>query len=165
MPSAKAHVILIDGMSGSGKSQLATHMHAALGGVLVQLDDVYPGWDGMAAGRDHVIQSVLEPISHGESGRYTSWDWVRDAPGDVVEVHCADVVIVEGCGISTEQSRRLADTTVWVECAETERRERLRTRDGDKFNDFLDRWDAQVNAHRTENLPEAHATVVVNTTT
>lgn len=164
MPSDKPHVILIDGMSGVGKSRLANQMADQLGGVAVHLDDVYPGWGGLVTGRDHVIESVLIPLATGRGGQYTSWDWEHNVAGDVVRVGAATVLIVEGCGISTDMSRGLADTTVWVECEEDERRARLMLRDGDRFAEHLETWDAQVLAHMAENDPRTTATVVVNTT-
>ena len=160
----KPHIILIDGMSGVGKSHLAELMLSGLGGVLIHLDDVYPGWNGLDAGRQHVIDSVLVPLVEGRSGRYTAWNWERDSAGEFVDVPLADIVIIEGCGISTEQSRRFADTTVWVECDDSERRARLTQRDGDRFADHLDTWDAQVYTHMADNKPRETATVVVNTT-
>ena len=38
-------ILLIDGRSGSGKSELATAIAAATGSQVVRLDDLYPGWD------------------------------------------------------------------------------------------------------------------------
>lgn len=156
-------MILIDGESGVGKSHLAKQIVAELGGVLIQLDDIYPGWVGLSAGREHAIDSVLIPLTEGRSGRYTAWDWAHSAPGEVVDVAPTDVVIIEGCGISTEKSRRFANATVWVECEEGERRARLAQRDGDRFAEHLELWDAQVHAHMSENKPRENSTVVVNT--
>jgi uridine kinase len=157
-------VILIDGESGVGKSRLAKQMSAELGGVLVHLDDLYPGWNGLSAGREHAIDSVLIPLTEGRTGRYTAWDWARSVPGEVVEVAPTDVVIIEGCGISTEKSRRFANATVWVECEEGERRARLAQRDGDQFAEHLELWDAQVHAHMAANKPRETASVIVNST-
>ena len=165
MPSAKPHIILIDGKSGAGKTQLATIMSAATGATVVHLDDVYPGWNGLVAGRDQVIESVLAPLSQGQSGGFVSWDWVHEQPGTHVSVEPTNVVIVEGCGISTPASRAMADAVVWVDCPDSVRADRLRSRDGDRFDGQLVRWDAQVAAHIDENCPDTTASVVVRTTT
>ena len=42
-------VVAVDGPSGSGKSSLCEGLAAVTGGVVVHLDDAYPGWDGLAA--------------------------------------------------------------------------------------------------------------------
>ena len=163
MPSAKPHIILIDGKSGVGKTRLAIHLADALDATLVHLDDAYPGWDGLADGRDAVIETVLTPLTAGLPGRYRAWDWERGAAGAMVEIAPADVVVVDGCGVSTPQSRNLASTVVWVECDENERLARLVDRDGGQFDDFSDGWDAQVDAHIAQNNPIGTATVVVRT--
>ena len=165
MPSAKPHIILIDGKSGAGKTRLANIMSSATGAAVVHLDDVYPGWNGLAAGRNHVIESVLVPLSQGQSGGYVSWDWADHQPGKRVSVEPASMVIVEGCGISTPDSRALADTVVWVDCPDPVRAKRLRSRDGKRFDDYVAEWDAQVAAHIDDNHPDTTASVVVRTTT
>lgn len=165
MPSAKPHIILIDGKSGAGKTRLANIMSAATGATVVHLDDVYPGWNGLAAGRDQVIETVLMPLSQGQSGGYVSWDWANDQPGKRVSVEPSSMVIVEGCGISTPDSRALADTVVWVDCPDPVRADRLRSRDGKRFDDYVAEWDAQVAAHIDDNHPDTTASVVVRTTT
>jgi len=163
--SAKPHIVLIDGKSGAGKTQLATVMSAATGATVVHLDDVYPGWNGLVAGRDQVIESVLVPLSQGHSGGFVSWDWATDQPGERVPVEPVSVVIIEGCGISTPASRELADVVLWVECPDSVRADRLRSRDGDRFDGHLAGWDAQVDAHILSNCPDTTASVVVRTIT
>lgn len=67
-------IILIDGPSGSGKTTLANRLGFILGWPVVHLDDFYPGWSGLAAGRDMVAGVILER-------RFQRWDWDRNAPG------------------------------------------------------------------------------------
>lgn len=165
MQSAKTHIILIDGKSGAGKTRLALTMSARLGGVAIHLDDVYPGWGGLIAGRDEVIDNVLLPLSRGVAGEYVTWDWIRNRPGHSVSVPPAKIVVAEGCGISTPSARGLADTVIWVECPDSERVERLRERDGDSFAEEFAGWEEQVAAHIAENEPDSMATVVVRTST
>lgn len=138
-------------------------MADALGATLVQLDDAYPGWGGLADGRDAVIETVLTPIADGLRGRYRAWDWERDSPGEIIEVAPADVVVIDGCGVSTPLSRKLASTVVWVECDESERLARLVDRDSNRFDDFSEAWDEQVDTHIAQNDPIGTATVVVRT--
>ncbi len=165
MRSVKPHIILIDGKSGAGKTRLATTMAAAMSATVVHLDDVYTGWNGLVAGRDQVLASVLMPLAHGQSGEYVSWDWVNDRPGERVSVAPASVMIVEGCGISTPASRAVADTVIWVDAPDAVRFDRLRSRDGDRFDSHLEGWEAQVAAHITDNSPDTTASVIVRTTT
>ena len=75
----------------------------------------------------------------------------------------ADVVVIEGCGISTAEARQLADVVMWVDCPDSERRERLRRRDGTVFAAHQDEWDEQVRKHIADNDPIGTATVTVIT--
>lgn len=163
MPSSRPHLILIDGRSGVGKTSLADRIASALGATTVHLDDFYPGWDGLAAGRDAVIAEILRPLHDGRAGRSARWDWAMNARGEDFRVAPAEVVIIEGCGISTPESRALADTVMWVECPDVVRLQRLRARDGSRFAAELPRWDRQVDTHMTVNRPRDTATVVVST--
>lgn len=163
MPSPRPHIILIDGKSGVGKTRLAVRVADTLDATLVHLDDAYHGWGGLATGRDAVIETVLAPLARGLSGQFHAWDWADDAAGVIVEVRPADVVVIEGCGVSTQQSRALASSVLWVECDEAVRISRLFDRDRDAFVDHYDSWEAQVNDHIAHNDPIGTATVVVRT--
>ena len=59
----RAAVLLIDGRSGSGKTELA---RAVVAGVpeaqLVRLDDLYPGWGGLEEG-SRVWISITNGVS------------------------------------------------------------------------------------------------------
>ena len=162
MPSSSPHIILIDGKSGVGKTTLSLTLAEALGATVVHLDDVYPGWGGLADGRNAVIDGVIRKIAEGRAGRFRRWDWEHSVPGIDVIVAPDDILVVEGCGISTPESRELADTVIWVDCDETARLERLTDRDGEAFDEHRDLWDAQVELHIAENDPIDTATVRVN---
>ena len=69
-----ARTVLIDGRSGSGKTTLAKHLRRLWdGSQILRLDDVYPGWDGLAWAADHVTTELLVPRRNGLPGRWRSW--------------------------------------------------------------------------------------------
>jgi hypothetical protein len=70
-------VLLLDGGSGAGKSVLADDISAAWAEArgealqVVRLDDVYPGWFGLAAASAAVTGTILRAADPG----YRRWDW------------------------------------------------------------------------------------------
>ena len=143
--------ILIDGRSGSGKTELAALIAARWPDVqLVRLDDVYPGWDGLEAASRHVAESVL-----GAQPRWRRWDWAADAPAEWHDLHPNRPIVVEGCGALSRANRRLANLGVWVELDDVRRKERALARDGALYEPHWDRWAAQEDAFlQRERSPE-----------
>ncbi|WP_454229155.1 uridine kinase family protein [Propioniciclava flava] len=74
-------VVAIDGLSGAGKTTLASLVAARLGAPVVHMDDLYPGWDGLAAGVAYLVDAVLRPLAVGEPARYRAWDWADERRG------------------------------------------------------------------------------------
>ncbi|QWT23874.1 hypothetical protein KPL76_14595 [Subtercola sp. PAMC28395] len=66
-------VILVDGRSGSGKTDFSNALAEALTErwlspvTLVHLDDIYPGWSGLEAASQHVHDSLLSPFASAET--------------------------------------------------------------------------------------------------
>ena len=60
-------IIAIDGRSGSGKTTLAIELAARLREhhkvSLFHLEDIYPGWNGLAAGIERYVTTVLSPLA------------------------------------------------------------------------------------------------------
>ncbi|CAN5144288.1 AAA family ATPase [soil metagenome] len=127
--------ILIDGRSGSGKTELATLLAARLGAQVVRLDDIYPGWDGLDAG-SAAVPGILS------SGRWQRWDWSTSQPAEWHTIDPDRPLIVEGVGAITRASRPLADRAVWVELDDETRKTRALARDS-YFAPHWDRWAAQ----------------------
>jgi hypothetical protein len=132
-------VLLIDGRSGAGKTVLAMHLAALTGATWVSLDDVYPGWDGLADGAAAVPGIIRD-------GSWRRWDWVVDGPGAPASVDRTGSLIVEGCGAISRASRPLADHAWWLERDAASRKARALARDGDGYAPHWDRWAAQEEA-------------------
>lgn len=162
LPSRAAATILIDGRSGSGKSELAialrNHWTSA---QLVRLDDIYPGWDGLAWTVDHVRTELLEPRAAGRIGRFQRWGWTTHAPAGWSTVEPGGLLIVEGVGTLTAANRALADVGIWVETPDAVRKERALARDGDTYRPHWDRWAAQEDVYLARHAPLSAADYVV----
>lgn len=149
--------ILIDGRSGSGKSELAQNLVAAFGATLIRLDDFYPGWDGLREGNRILLHSVLSADRPG----YFRWDWARSAPGAWRELDPASDWVIEGCGSLSRSTAPYASVGVWVECEAHIRKARAISRDGEMYAPHWERWAAQEEAFIREENPRALADVIV----
>ncbi len=144
LDAAAATTVLIDGRSGSGKTTLATQLcQVWADSLLVRLDDIYPGWDGLQWAAEHIETSLLQPRSEHRAGRWRSWDWATDRPGSWHVVQPQRRLIIEGIGTLTPRTRMLADLAIWVDADDDDRKRRALRRDGDTYRPHWDRWAAQ----------------------
>lgn len=140
-------IIAVDGRSGAGKTTLAVELAARLRThhkvSLFHLEDIYPGWDGLAAGVERYVATVLTPLSRGEAATWTSWDWENHYDGDARVTLPAEIVIVEGVGAAAEAARPMLGAVVWADSTDEVRRTRALDRDGATYEPHWDRWAAQ----------------------
>lgn len=157
----RADRILIDGRSGSGKTELATLLVASMPEAqLVRLDDIYPGWDGLEAGSAHVTEFVL-----GERPRWLGWNWAAGEPAGWHDLDPRRPLVIEGCGSLSHANRSRADLGVWVELDDARRKERALARDGDAYAPHWGRWAAQEEAFLAREDSRALADVLVDGST
>ena len=168
--------IVIDGRSGSGKTSLADLLIRRFAGVgrdaqVLRVEDLYPGWDGLAAGSAAVASAL-------ETGSYRRYDWTAGHFGETVRIDPALPLIVEGCGaVTSENLRALTDWvrrvdpalpdpapldrapaapriwSVWLELPAEERRLRALERDGATFAPHWQRWADQEDTHYAAHTP------------
>ena len=136
-------VIAIDGFSGSGKTTLAKAVSEALDCPVVHMDNLYPGWDGLAAAPTLLAEQVLAPLAQGERGAYARWDWAWSEWGETQEVPATDLLVVEGCGSSVSPAGDFAAVRVFLEADREERMRRGIERDGESYRPHWERWAAQ----------------------
>ena len=154
-------VVLIDGRSGAGKTTLAHELADVLAQRLgqpvhiVSLDDVYPGWHGLATAAAAVPQ-MLAPVRPG----YRRYDWAQGRLADWVSLDPTAPIIVEGSGALTRESAPIATLSVWLDGPEAVRRRSVVVRDGPVDN-WWDDWSAQETAHIAADNSIALADVVL----
>lgn len=140
-------IIAIDGRSGAGKTTLAIELAARLRShhkvALFHLEDIYPGWNGLAAGIERYVSTVLTPLSQGERATWTSWDWEKHYDGDTRVTLPAEIVIIEGVGAAAAEARPLLSAVIWADSPDAVRRTRALDRDGGTYGPFWDQWAAQ----------------------
>jgi len=127
---------LIDGRSGSGKSELGHAIAQAWPEVqLVKLDDFYPGWDGLDAA-SALVPDILKSL------RWQEWNWSTNAPGKWHTLDGDRPIVIEGVGALSRASAPLVDHTIWVELDDETRKRRALARDGDTYAPHWERWAA-----------------------
>ena len=149
-------IILIDGRAGSGKSSFAEELRNELfrqsdaAPALIHMDDLYPGWEGLEAGSAYLVQNILQPLSQAKPAAWQKWNWSQGRRGDPTEpgngwreFSGGNILIIEGCGSLSRQSRDLAQLSLWIEAPRDVRRARWQARDAGKFDEFWGLWQAQ----------------------
>jgi para-aminobenzoate synthetase len=140
-------IIAIDGRSGAGKTTLAIELAARLRNhhrvSLFHLEDIYPGWNGLTAGIERYVSTVLAPLSRGDRAVWTSWDWEKHYDGDTRVTLPAEIVIIEGVGAAAAEARPLLSAVIWADSPDDVRRTRALDRDGGTYEPFWDQWAAQ----------------------
>ena len=150
--------ILIDGRSGSGKTELARAIVEDWPGAqLVRLDEVYPGWHGLAAAST-LVPHLLTATSH------PTWDWAAHEPGPPRALDPSRPLVVEGVGAISRASRPLGDYAIWVELPDATRKRRALDRDGDLYAPHWDEWAAQEREFIEREQPPRLADVIVDGT-
>jgi uridine kinase len=149
-------ILLIDGRAASGKSTLAQDLENALFRELqqapkvVHMDDLYPGWEGLKAGSQYLVQNILQPLSQGKTAHWQIWDWAKNERGNSAEpgngwreFAGGTPLIIEGCGSLSRASKELADLSIWLEVDLAVRRQRWQDRDGEAFDEYWPSWMVQ----------------------
>jgi uridine kinase len=114
-------IMLIDGRSGSGKSELATAITADGTAQVLRLDDLYRGWGGLNGASVELPRVLRER-------RWQRWDWVASRPAEWHELGDG-ALVVEGCGALSRAARQLADFAIWVEHPTADRKRRALARE------------------------------------
>lgn len=157
--NARPDIVLIDGRSGSGKTDLARSIVQQKPELqLVRMDDIYPGWQGLEAASRHVHDFVITASVR----RWQRWDWTDGKPAEWHVLDQSRPILIEGCGALSRANRALAAYAVWVELDEETRRARVQERDGDAWADHWDEWAAQEAAFIDSENPEGLADIVIS---
>jgi uridine kinase len=161
---APAPTFLIDGPSGSGKTTLAAeiekHWNSAVKLQVVHMDDLYPGWDGLAAG-SATAAAMLTERAQGKDTHWQRYDWATEAFAEWHSVDSLEPLLIEGCGTLFAGSEKLSQVRIWLDADTELRRERALSRVGENFAEHWTQWDAQFENFIAVHNPRSLATLEV----
>jgi adenylate kinase family enzyme len=141
----RTKLVCLDGPSGGGKTQLAAALAEAVGDPpVVAMDELYPGWDGLAAGVARLREEIVAPLAAGRTAAYRRWDWARDTYGERRDLGVPPLLVVEGVGAGAAPGIALL---IWLDAPEHVRYRRAMDRDGATYAPHWARWAAQERAH------------------
>jgi para-aminobenzoate synthetase len=155
-------VVAVDGPSGAGKTAFAGGLAAATGADVLHLEDLYPGWHGLAR-TPPVVADVLASVAVGGTGSARRWDWQRGVPGAELRVRPSRLLVLDGVGSGASVVRPFLSLLIWVEAPADVRKQRALDRDGDTYAPYWDVWAAQEAEHFTAEQTRRHADLVVRT--
>ena len=133
-------VVAVDGPSGAGKSDLADSLGRRLEAPVLRVDELVPGWHGLAEMPPTVARDLLAPLAAGEVATVRRWNWVDDRPGELVDVRPGPFLLLDGCGSGSRVIRPYLSLLLWVDAPADVRRARAMARDGDVYEPWWDVW-------------------------
>lgn len=167
-------LLCIDGPAGSGKTTLAAAVEPAVPSSVtlrvVHMDDVLPGWGGLAAGVERVSRMLVAPLALGQPGRYRRYDWYVGQEAEWYDVDPVDLLVIEGVGAGALDYDALITTLVWVEAPRDLRIDRGLARDAalvgldqpdDELRDHWLAWSRDEDAHFARHRTRERADLVV----
>ncbi|QYN34846.1 uridine kinase [Pseudonocardia sp. DSM 110487] len=141
-------LVCIDGPSGSGKTTLAARLATALGEPpVLHMDDIYPGWDGLAASVPLLYEQVVAPLAEGRPACYRRYDWHRGEFAEAHDLGLPELLVVEGAGCGARVIAERTVLMVWIEAPRDERFRRGIARDGETYRPHWERWARQEAVH------------------
>lgn len=160
--AGQTRVASIDGPAGSGKTTLAARLARLLDAPVVHMDDLFPGWDGLAEAPGKLVGWVLEPLAAGRQAAYRRYDWERGAYAERVAVPESDILIVEGCASGSGDAAQYLSLLIWVDAPHDVRMARGLVRDGETFAPHWERWARQENELFESERTRERADVIVD---
>jgi len=158
-------VVAIDGPSGAGKTDFAAALAERLPHAnVVHMDDLYPGWDGLAQAVDDLHDQILAPIARGERASYRRWDWENDRYADWHSLPAAPLLLVEGSGSGAGRNAELESVLIWLEADRDVRFRRGIERDAEAYLPHWRRWAEQEEALFLADATRSRADLIMDTT-
>ncbi len=142
--AGSTRVIAVDGPAGSGKTTLAARLAAQLSGAqILNTDQLYHGWNGLADGAQRLVDDVLLPLSEDRAATVRPWDWSAGSEAEPRALPACETLIVDGGGCGSRAAAEFLSMIIWLDADQALRQERALQRDGEIFSPYWQIWAAQ----------------------
>lgn len=156
-------VIAIDGCGGAGKTVLAEHIAAAMGGSPIVHTDDFASWDDPLDWWPRVVSEVLGPVSRGDPVRYHPHDWATGQMADTVSIDPpTGFLLLEGVSAMRLAFEPYLAFRIWVHARAETRLRRGLARDGKAMEQQWLRWMAEEDAYSFREKPIERADLIVS---
>lgn len=162
-PGAGAVIVAVEGRPGAGKTTFGDALAAELDAVHIDLENLYPGWDGLDEGARLAAGELVAPAAAGEIAVVPQWDWVAMRPAEPLVVEPPEFLVLSGTGSGSLAAAPHLTLVAWMELGEAERRRRALERDGETFAPHWEQWGTQVEAYLERERTRERADVVLDT--
>ena len=144
-------ILAIDGRCGSGKSTLASQLAKYFDGDVIHMDDFFlqphqrneeryktPGEN---VDHERMMEEVFSRLEKKEEFTYYPFDCVNmEISKEGIEIHNKELIVVEGSYSLREEFRKYYDLTVFLTIPYDIQIERIKERNPDKINRFINEW-------------------------
>jgi uridine kinase len=163
----KIVLIAIDGVGGSGKTELAINIQRKIiNSVIVQLDDFY-STILESADLQRLKEQVLLPLNNQREAKYQIYEWKTNSFSDWRILQPKGVVIIEGVSTLHRKIRGYFDIKIWInypaELGYKRGVERDIKRDGiDNSEKWKNIWMPQEERYIAEEKPKECADYIID---
>jgi uridine kinase len=154
-------VLAVDGRSGAGKSTVAAAVAYRLSAPVLTMERMYSGWEGLRAGIEALVGSVLSPLAAGLAAEVPHYDWRSGGWRRPDRLEPPEVLVVEGVGAGALAAARYVSVLAWVELDEASRRARAMAREGAAYEGHWEQWSAQEQQYLRSDHPAQRADVIL----
>ena len=110
---------------------------------VIHMDDLYPGWEGLAQGAEYLQRMVLTPLLKTGTASWQEYNWELGKRDAWREFSGGTPLIIEGCGALNQYTSTICQVSIWLEASEAVRRERWNKREAERNKDYFEMWSAQ----------------------
>jgi uridine kinase len=145
----KRGMIVIDGVAGSGKTQLTELLSQQHPSIVVHLDDLYAGWEEPFVGQftQRVLKDIVGPFVDQRNFTYRTYNWSLEQFDGLVEVLWKPRLIVEGVAAAQRALRMQSSLSIFLECHTATAKLRVLDRDAAASSTHIDAWQIKERHH------------------